>query len=139
MIDTAPATDRVALEEAQARVGLAGVDDPGFCPVGLGNILRRHRRNTAEALRKVEGDALRLQNGPGEAFYGGDGVTLLELVAVVDVEFRGDGGVGERHRCGKDIFTAEDAGLAGYEFCYDPSGCGDERLRGDIAPGCVFL
>jgi len=124
------AADGVTLEETEARGGLAGIDDAGFCPFRFSDIGGSQGGDAGEALCEVEGDAFGLQDGAGGAVDGGKHCACGEGLPVRDVEFGGDGGVGEGEGGSNQVFATEDSRFAGDKVSGDRGGRGDEGLRG---------
>ena len=79
-----------------------------------------------------------MEHAAGWAVDSCDGCAGGESFAVGDVEVGRDGGVGEREGRGYDVLAAEDALFARYELSGYGGSCGDEALRGEVAPGSVF-
>ena len=138
MVVAAAAADGIALEEAKAGGGLAGVGDTGVGAIDFAHVGGGEGGDAAEALREVEGDALGLEDAARGSVNGSDHGIRGEGLSVIDVEGGGDERVGEGEGGGDEVLTAEDAGLARDQLGGDAGGRGDEGLGGEIAPGGVF-
>ena len=138
MVVAATAAHGVALQDAQAGRGLARVDDASLGALGGGNKGGGLCGDGGEALRVVQSDALGLQDGASGTRGGGDNVARGEGFAIVDRKLNGDFAEA-LHGKAEEIFAAEHAGFAGGQVGDRARLCRDERLRGQIAPGCVFI
>src|SRR5262249_36178502 len=63
MVHTATARDRVFIKHAQAGAGFAGVNNASPRALNAIDISSRERSNTAQALKEIERDAFRHQDG----------------------------------------------------------------------------
>ena len=88
MIGTAARLDRGLFEDAQARRGLARVDEPGLRPLqGCGHTACV-RRDAAHALQEIQGHALAREQDACVAAHDAQQLTGLDRIAVGDASIK---------------------------------------------------
>src|SRR5579862_5548128 len=79
MVGAAAASDRILLDRAQARMGLARIDDPGASAANRINVSMRRGRDSRHQLDEVERGALADQQSSEAPLDVRDNVAIREL------------------------------------------------------------
>ncbi|MNY26184.1 hypothetical protein D3C86_1600170 [compost metagenome] len=114
---------RVLLEHAQARGGLAGVEDLGLGACHGRHVGRGQGGDRAHALHEVQGDPLAHQDGAGVALdHRGDGA-LLDPRAFLEIGGEDQAGIDPQPQAADHLEAADHAG----------------RLVEEVGPGALAL
>ena len=142
VVAAAADADGVALGEAEAGGGFAGIEDGGVGAGDGGDDFdggAGHGGDAGEALEEVEGDALAAQDGVEGALDVGDGCAGGEGEAIHDGGHPLDAGFDVVEGFESELQAADDAGRFGDEEAAAELVGGDGGVGGEVLGGAVFV